>query len=63
MNNLKILKYNESILKNAKLITNGSSFFKTYDLNNGKIMKVVKSVDECYDGTNAMFLYTSYNWH
>lgn len=61
MNNLKIKKFDESILSKAKLITKGSGFFSTYDLNNGNIIKVVKSVDECFDGTNAMFLYASYN--
>lgn len=61
MNNLKIRKFNESILERAKLITNGNGFFKTYDLNNGNIIKVVKTPEECFDGTNALFLYSTYN--
>ncbi len=61
MNNLKIRKFNDSILNNAKLITRGSGFFSTYDLNNGNIIKVVKSVDDCYDSSNALFLYSTYN--
>lgn len=62
MNNLKIKKYDNSLLNHAKLITNGNSYFKTYDLNNGNIIKVVKSVDECLNCENAMFLYSSYDY-
>ena len=61
MNNLKIRKFNESVLDRAKLITNGKGFFKTYDLCNGNIIKVVKTPEECFDGRNALFLYTTYN--
>lgn len=61
MNNLKVKKFNESILDNAKLITKGNGFFMTYDLNNGNIIKVVKSVGECMEQKNALYLYSTYN--
>lgn len=61
MNNLKIRKFKDSILDKAKLITQGSGFLSTYDLNDGNIIKVVKTPLECFDGNNAIFLYTTYN--
>ena len=61
MNNLKIKKFNESILDNAKLITRGSGFYSTYDLNNGNIIKVVKQVNEVLSQRNAMILGMAYN--
>lgn len=60
MNNLKIKKFDDSILEKAKLITRGTSFFKTYDMNNGNIIKVVKSMDECMNMANRMFLRSNY---
>ena len=61
MNNLVIKKYDESIIKSAKQITKGSGFFSTYDLNDGNIIKVVKTPEECFDGSNGLFLYSTYN--
>ena len=61
MNKLKIKKYNDSLLNNATLITKGKGFFKTYDLNNGNIIKVVKSVESCMDQENGMYLYSLYD--
>ena len=60
MNNLNIKKFDKSILEKSKLITRGSSFFKTYDMNNGNILKVVKSLDECMNMTNRLYLRNNY---
>ena len=46
MKNLKIKNYNRSVLEHATLITRGSCFFDTYDLNNGFIFKKLKDDDE-----------------
>lgn len=46
MRNLHVKKFNKSILKNAKIITSGSGFFRTYDMNNGYIIKVLKEKDD-----------------
>ena len=62
MNNLKIREFNESHLKRAIPITDGNGYFKTYDLNNGNIMKVVKSVGECLKQPNCNFLLSGYNY-
>lgn len=61
MNNLKVKKFSDSILNNAKLITKGNGFFMTYDLNNGNIIKVVKTPYECLEQNNMMFLSATYN--
>ena len=60
MNNLNIKKFDKSILEKSKLITRGSSFFKTYDMNNGNIIKIVKSLDECMNMTNRLYLRNNY---
>lgn len=60
MNNLNIKKFDKSILEKSKLITRGSSFFKTYDMNNGNILKVVKSLDECMNMANRLYLRNNY---
>ena len=60
MNNLKIKKFDISILDKAKLITKGTSFFKTFDLNNGNIIKVVKTLDECMNMSNRVYLRNNY---
>lgn len=60
MNNLKIKKFDKSILEKSKLITRGSSFFKTYDMNNGNIIKIVKSLDECMNMSNRVYLRNNY---
>jgi len=57
MNNLKIKKFDKYVLDKAKLITNGTSFFRTYDLNNGNIIKIAKSYDEC---DNSLYLRNYY---
>ena len=62
MNNLKIREFNESILSNAKLISKGKGFFSTYDLNNGNIIKVVKTPYDCLDQLNMMYLTANYNY-
>lgn len=46
MKNLKIKNYNRSVLEHATLITRGSCFFDTYDLNNGYIFKKLKDDDD-----------------
>ena len=46
MKNLEIKKLNKSVLEKATLICKGSGFMKTYDLNNGNILKLLKEKDE-----------------
>ena len=46
MKNLEIKKINKNILEKATLICKGSGFMKTYDLNNGNILKLLKERNE-----------------
>ncbi len=48
MNNLDIKEFKPSILRNATLICNGSSYMRTYNLNNGLILKIIKERDSEY---------------
>ncbi len=45
MKNLKVCKFNPSVLRNATLICDGSGYMRTYNLNNGLIYKEIKSKD------------------
>ena len=48
MKKLQVKKFDPSILENATLIHNGSTYMDTYRLENGKIFKKIKSYD-CFD--------------
>ena len=46
MKNLCIKKFKPSILENATLISDGSNYMRTYNLNNGYVLKVLKQPEE-----------------
>ena len=62
MRNLETRNFNQSILEHATLITNGSGYFRTFDLNDGNIIKVVKESSECLEQENGNFLYDNYSY-
>lgn len=47
MHTLSLHKYDESLLHSARIISSDKGFFKSYELRNGKFMKVFKSFQEC----------------
>ncbi len=61
MNKLKIRKFDKSILDHATLITEGNGYFKTYDLNNGNIIKVVKESYECLEENDGNISFKHYD--
>lgn len=46
MKKLNEQTWNDNILSRANLITEGSNFMRTYDLNNGEILKLMKKEEE-----------------
>lgn len=46
MKKLNEQTWNDNILSRASLITDGSNFMRTYDLNNGEILKILKKEEE-----------------
>lgn len=46
MRNLKVKKFNSSILNHASLICKGSGYMETYNLNNGQILKKIKKPED-----------------
>lgn len=56
MRNLDERTWKDSILDGATLITDGSGLMRTYDMNNGQILKVVKPIED----VNSMTQYKIY---